>query len=156
MTAERADRATEVAAERRRRNDLTGSPELKLSIPEAVRDRLAAEGRTPRWINDVGNRIANLTNRDDYDKVDGVKPVKVGTGDDGKPIMAHLFSKRNDFIAEDRKAIEERRRNTEAGMVRGKIPGQAGAEGQQIEGQMGAQVYVDEASKIGRANQVLE
>jgi hypothetical protein len=41
-------------------------------------------------------------------------------------------------------------------MVKGKLPGQAGGEGQQIQGQMGAPVYVDEATKIGRANQVLE
>lgn len=154
MTANRADRAGQVASERRRRDDITGLPKLKLGIPDEVRDKLAAEGRTPRWVNDTGSRVADLTIRDDYDPVDGVEPVKVGADADGKPIYARLFSKRNDFIAEDRAKAEARRKEVEAGMVKGKIPGQSGAEGQQMRGQMGAQVYVDSATRIGRANQV--
>ena len=151
MANDRADRASEVTAERRRRNDLTGGPSLKLAIPEAVRDRLAAEGRTPRWINDTGNRIADLTTRDDYDKVEGVEKVKVGTGDDGKPIFAHLYSKRNDFIAEDRQKIDQRRRDTEASRF-----GTADKPAQPNAGQMGAPTYVDSETSIGRRNQVLE
>jgi hypothetical protein len=150
MGNERADRASEVAAERRRRDDLSGALRLKLSIPEKVRASLAAQGRTPRWINDQGNRIADLTTRDDYDKVEGVDPVKVGTDDEGKPIFAHLYSKRDDFLREDRAKIDQRRKDTEAGMLKGKVPGEAQT------GQLGAEIYVDRASKIGRANQVLE
>jgi hypothetical protein len=107
-------------------------------------------------VNDRGSRVADLTNRDDYDPVDGVEPVKVDTDVDGKPVYARLFSKRNDFIEEDRRKADARRREVEAGMAKGKLPGQAGGEGQQIQGQMGAPVYVDEATKIGRANQVIE
>jgi hypothetical protein len=145
------NRATEVAAERRRRDDANLGPKLKLAIPDEVRDRLAAEGRTPRWVNDSGSRIADLTQRDDYDKVEGVEPVKVDVDDEGKPVFAHLLSKRNDFIAEDRAKVDQRRRQAEAGMLKGKSP-----TGQPLEGQMGATTFVDPASKIGRANQVLE
>jgi hypothetical protein len=156
MSTNRADRASQVASERRRRTDNTGLPRLKLGIPEEVRAKLAAEGRTPRWVNDTGSRVADLTERDDYDPVEGVEPVKVDTDADGKPVYARLFSKRNDFIEEDRAKAEERRKEVEAGMVKGKLPGHAGAEGQQVTGAMGAPVYVDSSTKIGRANQVLE
>jgi hypothetical protein len=145
------NRATEVAAERRRRDDANLGPKLKLAIPDEVRDRLAAEGRTPRWVNDSGSRISDLTTRDDYDHVDGIDPVKVDVDDEGKPVFAHLLSKRNDFIAEDRAKVDQRRRQAEAGMLKGKSP-----TGQPLEGQMGATTFVDPASKIGRANQVLE
>jgi hypothetical protein len=76
MAEDRANRAAEVSAERRRRNDLSGAPRLKLAIPDHIRDKLAAEGRTPRWVNDTGSRIADLTIRDDYDPVEGVDPAK--------------------------------------------------------------------------------
>lgn len=155
MSIDRVDRATEVSAERRRRQDGEMGMRLNLVIPEEIRARLAAQGRTPRWVNDTGSRIADLTIRDDYDPVEGVDPVKVGTGDDGKPVYAKLFSKRNDFLAEDQSKADARRREVEAGMVKGLVPNQAGG-ARQLEGQMGAPVYVDEASKVGRANQVLE
>lgn len=153
---DRANRAANEASERRRRQDGEMGKRLHLDIPEEVRAKLAAEGRTPRWINDTGSRVADLTTRDDYDPVEGVDPVKVDVDKEGKPIYAKLFSKRNDFIAEDQAKAEQRRREIEAGMVKGKVPGQAGAEGSQFQGQMGAPVYVDPATKIGRANQVLD
>jgi hypothetical protein len=106
-------------------------------------------------VNDTGSRIADLTIRDDYDPVEGVDPVKVDFID-GKPVYAKLYSKRNDFIAEDRAKAESERKAVEAGIPTGKVPGEAGAEAQQIQGAMGAPVYVDAASKIGRANQILE
>jgi hypothetical protein len=149
MSDDRADRASQVSAERRRRNDLSGAPKLKLAIPEHVRARLAAEGRTPRWVNDIGSRIADLTIRDDYDPVDGVDPVKVDFID-GQTVYAKLLSKPNDLIAEDRAIAEEQRKAVEAGVHK------AAAEGHQSQGQMGAPVYVDSASKIGRANQVID
>lgn len=144
-------RADQVAAQRRRRDDTTLGHKLKLALPDEVRDRLAAEGRTPRWVNDTGSRIADLTQRDDYDKVDGIDPVKVDVDDEGKPIFAHLLAKRNDFIAEDRSKADKRRREVEAGMLKGKVPGAAGNSGE-----MGATTFVDPASRITRANQVIE
>jgi hypothetical protein len=155
MSIDRADRAGQVAAERRRRVDGEVTKRLNLAIPEEVRARLAAEGRTPRWVNDTGSRVADLTTRDDYDPVEGVEPVKVDTDKDGKPVYARLFAKPTDFIEQDRAVADKRRREVEAGMHKGAIPGQSG-EVQQIQGQMGAPVYVDPNSKIGRANQVLD
>jgi hypothetical protein len=146
---DRTDRAGEVAAERRRRDDTSGGIRLKLEVPEDVRAKLAAEGRTPRWVNDTGNRIADLTTRDDYDKVEGVDRKKVGTGEDGKPMYAVLLAKRNDFIAEDRAKSDQRRRDIEKARFN---PGSS----QPIEGQMGVTTYVDPDTKIRRANQVLE
>lgn len=151
MSDDRADRASQVATERRRRDDLSGSPRQKLAIPEHVRAKLEAEGLTPRWVNDEGNRIADLTERDDYDKVEGVEPVKVGTGDDNKPVFAHLLAKRTDFLVEDRRKADQRRRDVEASRF-----GSSQQAAQPNAGKMGAATYVDPASKIGRANQVLE
>lgn len=146
---QRPDRAEEVAVERRRRDGEGLAPRLKLHIPDSVRAKLAAEGRTPRWVNDVHNRIADLTTRDDYDHVEGVEPVKVDSID-GNPVYAVLLAKRNDFIAEDRSKADQRRREVEAARFKPR------EDAQPIEGQMGAPIYTDPASKIGRANQVLE
>jgi hypothetical protein len=120
----RADRTTEERTERRRRSDTTidGSQRLKLAIPEDVEARLKAEGRQPRWINDEGNRLHNLTQLDDYDRVDGVEPRVVGTTKEGKPIKAFLHSKPIDFVNEDRQKLDSRRRETEAALLRGKNP----------------------------------
>lgn len=120
----RGDRRTEEAQARRRRDDVTidGTQRLKLAIPEKVAERLKAEGRVPRWVNDEGNRVHNLTQLDDYDKVEGVEPRVVGTSKEGKPIYAHLCSKPARFLAEDQAKLDERRRETERALLRGKNP----------------------------------
>lgn len=126
MTEQRArvDRQTEERHQRRRRDDTTidGSQRLKLSIPPEVAARLEAEGRQPRWINDEANRIHNMTKLDDYDRVDGVEPVVVGTTKEGAPIKAYLHSKPKAFIAEDQEKLDVSRRATEAALLRGKNP----------------------------------
>jgi hypothetical protein len=147
--SERPERASQIAAERRRRDGSSLGHRLKLEVPEEVRTKLAAENRSPRWVNDTENRISDLTTRDDYDLVEGVEPKKVGTKEDGSPLFAYLLSKRNDFIAEDRQKSDKRRRDVEAARFK---PG----ENQSVEGKMGAATYVDSASKIERRNQVLE
>lgn len=133
--------------ERRRRNDTTidGSQRLKLAIPPEVAERLKAEGRTPRWVNDEGNRIHQLTRMDDYDKVDGVDPVPVGSTKEGKPILAHLCSKPDAFIQEDRQQADERRKEVERALLRGKPPGESHSHDDKY-----SSGYVDEASKIQR------
>jgi hypothetical protein len=120
----RPARQAEVQQERRRRDDATidGGQRLKLAVPEHVAERLKREGRTPRWINDEGNRMHNLTKMDDYDKVAEVAPVVVGTTKEGKPIKAHLCSKPAAFIEQDRAKMETRRRETEAALLRGRNP----------------------------------
>jgi hypothetical protein len=143
----RADRQTQERTERRRRSDVNidGGQRLKLAIPPEVEARLKAEGRTPRWVNDEGNRIVNLTKYDDYDPVHGVEPVYVGTTKEGKPIKAHLHSKPTDFIKEDGAKREARRRETEKAMLRGKVPGDSHGHNDTY-----SSGYVDEASKIQR------
>lgn len=142
---QRADRITEERQERRRRNDTTidGARRLKLAIPDDVAARLEAEGRVPRWINDEGNRLVNLTQYDDYDRVDGVAPVPVGTTKEGKPIMSYLHSKPKAFIDEDRAKADRPRREMEAALLRGKVPGDQHSHDDRY-----SQGYVDEASSI--------
>lgn len=155
----RTERSQEERQERRRRRDgtLDASQNKRLAIPEEIEAELKAKGLTPRWVNDEGNRVHNLTTRDDYDKVDGVKPVRVGTSKDtGKPILAHLYAKRTDFIEEDRAKADESRREAERAMLRGKVPTGPGGESAPVQGQMGAETYVDSASKIGRENRIIE
>jgi hypothetical protein len=138
----RADRQTEERQQRRRRSDTTldGGQSLKLAIPPEVEARLKAQGRTPRWVNDDGNRMHNLTVRDDYDKVDGVKPVVVGKDKDGRPIKAHLCSKPAAFIAEDEEKRDAGRRELERALLRGKNPENAGNDS----------FYADPANQIQR------
>lgn len=121
---QRTERSEEVRQQRRRRGDVTidGSQRLKLAIPPEVEARLKAEGRTPRWVNDEGNRMVQMTKFDDYDKVEGVDPVPVGTTKEGKPILAHLCSKPTAFIEQDKAERDERRKETERALLRGRNP----------------------------------
>lgn len=155
---ERTERREEERQQRRRRHDgsIDATQSKRLAIPEEIEARLKAEGLTPRWVNDEGNRLYNLTTKDDYEKVDGVEPVRVDTAKDGKPIFAHLYAKRNDFIAEDRAAADKRRREMEAGMMKGKVPTGPGGELAPAQGQKGAEVYADSANSIGRENRIIE
>jgi hypothetical protein len=120
----RADRTTEEATQRRRRdnNTIDGSQRLKLAIPPEVEARLKAEGKEPRWINDEGNRLHNLTVLDDYDRVDGIEPRVVGKDEAGQPIKAYLCAKPAAFVAADREAADAPRRELEKALVRGKNP----------------------------------
>lgn len=152
----RPPRQAVVSQERRRRDDTVFQQTKKLEIPEEVAAQLKAEGRTPRWANDEHNRIHNLTVKDDYDLVEGVAPVPVGTDESGKPILAHLLSKPDAFIAEDRAKAETRRTDVERAMVKGKVPAAPGAEAMPAQGAMGAEIYVDKATNIGRGNQIIE
>lgn len=153
----RQGRSEELATDRRRRNNATLGISKKLHIPEEVAARLKAEGREPRWANDDGNRIHNLTVADDWDKVEGVKPVPVGTAKDGTPIKAILLSKPASFLAEDRRELESKRKDMERAMTKGHVPTAPGAEeAAPVRGKLGAQTYVDSATSIGRGNQIIE
>lgn len=147
----RQGRATEVAAQRRRRGDQELRGDAKLPIPPEVAARLKKDGLVPRWVNDEGNRMHRFTVQDDYDLVDGVEPVPVGQAKDGKPILARLVAKRKDFIEADRETADKRRRETEASLMRGKNPQEAANPNPGT-----AQRYVDDATNIRRGNQILE
>jgi len=155
---QRQGRQAQTAQRRRRRDDVATGAALKLAIPPEIAEKLAKEGRAPRWVNDQGRRMHQLTKLDDYDKVPGVDPVPVGTTEDGKPLLAYLCSKPIEFIAEDRKKADARRRTVEQGMVKGQSLVKT-ADGEvlaPIQGQKGAEVYVVEGTRIGRGNQVIE
>jgi hypothetical protein len=143
-TRGREARQNEERRERRRRTDTTidGGQRLKLAIPPEIEAKLKAEHRTPRWVNDEGNRMHQMTNLDDYDRVEGVEPRVVGTSKEGKPIKAYLCSKRDDFIAEDREKMDRPRRETEKALLRGKLPNDPTAGNDSF--------YADEANKITR------
>lgn len=108
------DRAADETTRRRRRMDgtLDQSMDMKLAIPPAIE---AAHGGSHRlrWFNDVGPRIYNATERDDWDKVPGVDPRPVGTDEHGKPILAYLLMKPKSFDEEDQARKDVRRREVE-------------------------------------------
>jgi sarcosine oxidase gamma subunit len=155
---QRQGRKAQTAQRRRRRDDTSFGAPLKLAVPPEIAAKMAKEGRSVRWVNDTGNRMHRLTKLDDWDKVAGVDPVAVGTGEDSKPILAHLCSKPDAFIEEDRQKAEKRRRTVEAGMIKGKtlVKTDEGEILAPIQGHKGAEIYVDKATSIGRGNQILE
>ena len=141
---------------RRRRGDETLAASKRLPIPPEVEARLKAEGRTPRWANDQGNRIHRLTVLDDYDKVEGVEPVPIGIAKDGSPILAHLLSKPTEFIREDQAKAEKRRSEVENSLLRNPNAAQQVASNpanQTVPAPEG--VYVTDA-KVRRGNQIIE
>lgn len=99
--APRQNRTEEVAQERRRRTagTLDRMAQMKLAIPDSVRDENA--DYTLRWVNDTGNRMHFMTVEDDWSKIDNVKPVPVGTNEEGKPVYAHLCRKPKAFWEQD-------------------------------------------------------
>lgn len=148
----RQGRIAEVGAQRRRRSDDTidGSQALRMRIPREVEAKLQAEGRTARWVNDVGSRMHDMTVRDDWDKVEGVEPrtVKVDIKT-GETVKAILLSKRDDFIVEDRLKKDAVRRNTEQAMLTGRDP-------MTNQSTLEPDRYADPANKIERDNRILE
>jgi hypothetical protein len=152
----RQTRQDEVRQERRRRDDTTldGGQALNLAIPQHIADKLAAEGRTPRWVNDVGSRMHRFTVLDDWDKVEGVEPVEVVINQDkGTTAKAILLSKRNDFIAEDRAKKDAARRAQESAALKGQIANADNPNAPAVP--LPDNFYPDKANKIGRGNQIL-
>lgn len=97
----RPPRAEMERAQRRRRGG-SDADNSALAVPEDIAAKLAADGLEGRWINDLGNRMYQKTTLDDWDKVDGIDPVPVGTDQrTGKPVMAHFCAKPKRFLAED-------------------------------------------------------
>lgn len=150
----RTARQTEVRQERRRRNDTTldAGQALKLAIPPEIEAKLAEQGRTARWANDVGNRIHQLTVLDDWDKVEGVAPQPVVVNQkDGTTANAILLSKPKEFIDEDRRKKDAVRRSMEDGMLSGAVPNAGDAPATPLP----ENFYADKANKIERANQLI-
>jgi len=112
----RAPRAETQATERRRRKTFDAMLDLKLDVPESVRAKYPEH--VFRWLNDVGNRIYHKTQRDDWDRCEEVSAIPVGTGPDGKPIMAHLHRKLRKFHEEDQRAASDARREQQNELMR--------------------------------------
>lgn len=104
-------RAEEVQQERRRRTANGPIGGRKLTVPEEWLDR---ENFEYRWANDKDNRLSDLTQSDDWDRVtspDGKVITKnVGTNE-GKPLQAYLLKKPKKYYdadkAEQMKPINE-------------------------------------------------
>jgi hypothetical protein len=111
-------RAAQETQRRRRRGDEALAATKRLPIPPEVQARLDAQGLSPRWVNDQNNRMHRFTVQDDYDPVEGVEPVPVGTDEAGKPILAHLLAKPKDFIREDQEKADARIKATEEALFR--------------------------------------
>lgn len=152
---ERTARQDEVRQQRRRRDDTTldAGQALKLAIPPEIEAKLTEQGRTARWVNDVGNRMHRLTVLDDWDKVEGVDPMPVVINSDkGTTANAVLISKPNDFISDDRRKKDASRRAMEDGMLKGAVPNTGGDTPATA---LPDNFYADKANKIERANQLI-
>lgn len=115
----RQPRTQEVQQERRRRSagTLDRMAQLKLAVPEQVQED--HKDYALRWINDTGNRMHHMTVQDDWDRVDGVEPVPVGTDKEGRPILARLCKKRREYWEEDQGQKMAGLREQEEGLMRG-------------------------------------
>ena len=149
-------RAAQETQRRRRRSDEALSATRRLPIPPEIEAKLKAEGKMPRWVNDQGNRMHRFTVQDDYDPVEGVEPVPVGTAEDGKPILAHLLAKPLDFVREDREKADQRIKATEDALFRTADDVAERAAAGSNPHPATARRYVAPETKIGRANQVLD
>jgi hypothetical protein len=112
---ERVDRIDEELAKRQERleNTIDGAKNLKLAIPAKVQKQLDDEGRIGRWVSDDPTRQHQVTEQNDYRRVDGVEPVSTRDLNTGEPIKLILMSKRKDFVADDQARREVKRREKE-------------------------------------------
>jgi len=101
MTGPRTPRVEQVSQERRRRQSgtLDRTQQLKLSVPDEIKRQYPDDSF--RWVNDSGTRMYDLTEKDDWSKVNGIEPIPVGTDNFGKPVFAHLCKKPSEFLKAD-------------------------------------------------------
>lgn len=128
------NRAEEVRTERRRRGDLSENRNLRLAVPEHLKDARYEY----RWINDVGDggRVQMMTVEDDWDIVmdkgingqgEGTAVTRhSGTSEQGKPVRTFLCRKLKKFYQEDQQAKQDRLLKTEADLMRGPAPNSPG------------------------------
>lgn len=87
-----------MATERRRRS---GAATHKLAIPEVIQKK--HPGMEFRWGRDLGARMQQLTQADDWDKVPDVEPIHGGTGEAGLGFKMHLLMKPREYMEADRR-----------------------------------------------------
>lgn len=111
----RGVRAEAIKTERRRRSadTLDRIHGLKLALPSWARDDKI---HTYRWINDVNQRVHDLTVDDDWDMAvppgaessDEDKMRRVVETRDGVPVYAYLVRKRKDWYEQDKREASAR------------------------------------------------
>jgi hypothetical protein len=136
----RPDRKEEVQTRRRRRTGLGDDRNLKLHIPESLKDA----NFEYRWVNDRAGRVRQMTVEDDWDVVDTVKlgvdpdpeqniaegTVMARIGDKITGERMTLLRKPKEFYDSDRKERFERLDKLEASMKRAAPPSQQGLSAQ--------------------------
>ena len=96
----RGPRETERQEAPRRRRQPLGGMQQKLNYP-------GREGYVRRWFNNTGGRIRNAEDagytavKENRDGRDVEVSQRVGTNEDGSPMMAHLMEIRQEFYDED-------------------------------------------------------
>lgn len=117
-------------SDRRRKPGIHGRGRQKLTTPDI-------EGYVCRWVNDIGNRLQEKTQFDDWTFVEA-REINNEVGEDGdgnqelgsqvrravgtyegKPLYAYLLKKRIEFYEEDVENNEEARRVKEDTLRRG-------------------------------------
>ena len=124
----------------RRQRTPFGVARLKMNLDPATMQRLKAEDKIPRWINDTGNRIT-AAREGDYEFVHDTKaPVRtgdnkevqeqdrrirmrVGKHEDGSPMYAYLMAIPAEFYQEDQDAKEERNKMVDTAIKGGQPNG---------------------------------
>lgn len=118
--------AAETQRRRRRRDDFGELRNLKLAVPESLKD----PNYEYRWITDTtGGRVQQMTVEDDWDLVsseeikgqgEGTTVARhVGTSDEHKPQRAYLVRKPKEFHKEDQAAKWARLAQSEKDLMRG-------------------------------------
>jgi hypothetical protein len=105
-----SNRATELRRERRRRDDgdLDRMGRMALSIPSEVRERLALEGKTARWVRDAAGRQAEMY-RQDWDVTPGVEPVAESRDGTGKLVLMEKWQDLHDIDQQQKRGILDQR-----------------------------------------------
>lgn len=92
MEAALSPRAADTRRERRRRDDgdIDQTARLKLAIPRDVKEQAKREGKVLRWVLDEPGRQMQM-DADDWDVVEGVRPVAAGQSDDQKLVLMSKY-----------------------------------------------------------------
>lgn len=136
--------APEERTERRRKDGDGDNMGLRLAIPDWVYEKYPRQHYKLRWLTDEPGRVA-MKHREDWDRVEGVSPVPGSYDRNGNPASQVLFVKRMEWVLEDRKHAETRRRDIEQQMERGRITGKGDDAGTSLAEDI---TYADESNRL--------
>jgi hypothetical protein len=126
-------RAEAVVTQRRRRSDSYRGYDLRLDVPEHLKDK----DYIYRWINDERGRLAQRTTQDDWDFVTSDE-LNIASHDDGKnknevdgrirrevtsassprPVFSYLCKKRKEYVKADFRAEMQRNIDMRKALIR--------------------------------------